>query len=141
MTMNKKRMARMIQLADSVLSECRILKHGKNGPFIEDAYNGQTAGFGVTVAMSGLLPALVIYYQQAGESCKINRKNILEAIARMIHQDQEFENRERISNADSLLAAAIESPASKALRKEVIDCAIALKQTIRTYKLEKDEES
>lgn len=127
----------MIQLADSVLVESRILKTGQNGPFIEDSYNGQTAGFGITVAMNGLLPALVIYYQQASESCEINRKNILEAIARMIHQDDEFANRENIHNAETLLAAAIASPASKTLKREVLDCAIALKQIIRTYKLER----
>lgn len=139
--MNKKRIAKMMLLANSVLSESGILKEGQNGLFIEESYNGQTAGFGITVAMSGLLPALVIYYQQASDTREINRKNILEAIARMIHQDEEFENHNRISNADSLLAAAIASPTSKSLRKEVLDCAIALKQVIRTYKLRSHEES
>lgn len=141
MTMNKKRMAKMMQLADSVLIVSGILKQNRNGFFIEDSYNGQTSGFGVTVAMNGLLPALVIYYQQASESREINRKNILEAIARMIHQDEEFSGHAQISNADSLLAAAIASPTSKSLRKEVLDCVVALKQIIRTYKLEGHEES
>lgn len=141
MTMNKKRMAKMMQLADSVLIVSGILKQNQNGFFIEDSYNGQTSGFGVTVAMNGLLPALVIYYQQASVSREINRKNILEAIARMIHQDEEFNGHAQISNADSLLAAAIASPTSKSLRKEVLDCVVALKQIIRTYKLEEHEES
>lgn len=135
MIMNKKRTAKMMQLADSVLEKSGILKRSQEGSFIEDSYNGQTAGFGVTVAMNGLLPALVIYYQQASESREINRKNILEAIAQMIHLDSDFNDGQNITNADTLLAAAIASPASKTLKKEVLDCAIALKQIIRTYKL------
>lgn len=129
--MNKKRMAKLMQLADSVLEKSGII----NGNFIEDSYNGQTAGFGVTVAMNGLLPALVIYYQQASETREINRKNILEAIARMIALDDEYKDTFGIRNADTLLRAAIDSPTNKTLKREVLDCAVALKQIIRTYKL------
>lgn len=131
----------MMQLADRVLSVSGILKQNQNGFFIEDSYNSQTAGFGITVAMNGLLPALVIYYQQASESREINRKNILEAIAQMISQDEEYRNHKQISDANSLLKAAMASPTSKSLRKEVLDCVVALKQIIRTYKLEEHEES
>lgn len=133
--MNKKRLTTLMQLADGVLRPSGILK--ANGR-IEDSYNGQTSGFSVTVAMSGLLPALVIYYQQASESRNINRKNILEAIGLMISQDHDFTAVSNINNAKSLLRAAIETrnkAESKKLKQEVIDCAIALKQIIRTYEL------
>ena len=88
--------------------------------------------------MSGLLPALVIYYQQASESRNINRKNILEAIGLMISQDHDFTEIQDIKDAESLLRAAIktrDNAKSKKLKQEVIDCAIALKQIIRTYEL------
>lgn len=133
--MNKKRLTTLMQLADGVLRPSGILK--ANGR-IEDSYNGQTSGFSVTVAMSGLLPALVIYYQQASESRNINRKNILEAIGLMISQDHDFTAVSNINNAKSLLRAAIETrnkAENKKLKQEVIDCAIALKQIIRTYEL------
>ena len=104
--MNKKRLTTLMQLADGVLRPSGILK--ANGR-IEDSYNGQTSGFSVTVAMSGLLPALVIYYQQASESRNINRKNILEAIGLMISQDHDFTAVSNINNAKSLLRAAIET--------------------------------
>lgn len=133
--MNKKRLTTLMQLADGVLRPSGILK--ANGK-IEDSYNGQTSGFSVTVAMSGLLPALVIYYQQASESRNINRKNILEAIGLMISLDHDFTEIQDIKDAESLLKAAIETrdnAKSKKLKQEVIDCAIALKQIIRTYEL------
>lgn len=133
--MNKKRLTTLMQLADGVLRPSGILK--ANGK-IEDSYNGQTSGFSVTVAMSGLLPALVIYYQQASESRNINRKNILEAIGLMISLDHDFTEIQDIKDAESLLKAAIETrdnAKSKKLKQEVIDCVIALKQIIRTYEL------
>ena len=133
--MNKKRLTILMQLADGVLRPSGILK--ANGR-IEDSYNGQTSGFSVTVAMSGLLPALVIYYQQASESRNINRKNILEAIGLMISQDHDFTEIQDIKDAESLLRAAIktrDNAKSKKLKQEVIDCAIAIKQIIRTYEL------
>ena len=133
--MNKKRLTILMQLADGVLRPSGILK--ANGR-IEDSYNGQTSGFSVTVAMSGLLPALVIYYQQASEYRNINRKNILEAIGLMISQDHDFTEIQDIKDAESLLRAAIktrDNAKSKKLKQEVIDCAIALKQIIRTYEL------
>lgn len=133
--MNKKRLTTLMQLADGVLRPSGILK--ANGK-IEDSYNGQTSGFSVTVAMSGLLPALVIYYQQASESRNINRKNILEAIGLMISLDHDFTEIQDIKDAESLLKAAIktrDNAKSKKLKQEVIDCAIALKQIIRTYEL------
>lgn len=132
--MNKKRTAQLMQLADNKLKSSNLLRKDQYGTFIEDAYNGQTAGFSVTIAMNGLLPALVIYYQQASESREINRKNILEVIGQMIEADSAF-NRPGIKDADSLLKAAIARPTDKALKQEVIDCAIALKQIIRTYRL------
>lgn len=133
--MNKKRLTTLMQLADGVLRPSGILKANSK---IEDSYNGQTSGFSVTVAMSGLLPALVIYYQQASESRNINRKNILEAIGLMISLDHDFTEIQDIKDAESLLKAAIETrdnAKSKKLKQEVIDCAIALKQIIRTYEL------
>lgn len=132
--MNKKRAAQLMQLANDKLKKSRLLKKDAEGDYIEDTYNGQTAGFSVTIAMNGLLPALVIYYQQTSESRESNRRDILEVIGQMIGADKAF-NRPNIKNADSLLKAAIAAPADKALKQEVTDCAIALKQIIRTFRL------
>lgn len=148
MTMNKKRMADMMQLADKALRDSGILKRDENGPFIEDSYNGQTSAFGITVLMSGLIPALAIYYQDASDTRKINRRNILEAIGKMIENDKEvsieIEDQplnQKVKGADTLLRTAFTCANDKKILKqlstEVLECATALKQVIRTYKLKK----
>lgn len=137
--MDKKKLSRLIQLADEALRSSQILSKANT---IDDSFNGQTSGLSVTIAMNGLLPALVIYYQQASESRKIDRRKILEAIGKMIEEEMnknEFSFEPAINNANTLLQAAIETQDAieynKKLKQEVLDCAIALKQVIRTYKL------
>ena len=129
--MDKKRIAVLMQYANGVLADCYILRSDQT---IEDSYNGQTAGFGVSVAMSGLLPTLAIYYQDASDSRIIDRRKILLAIGKMIQKDKP---ELQIFDAESLLRVAMRCDPSivNQLKQEVIDCAIALKQVIRTYKL------
>ena len=142
--MDKKRMTQLIKLADKVLVNSGIKTGNSNN--IKDSYNGQTSAFGVTVLMSGLVPALVIYYQDASDTREINRRTILEAIGQMIGQDKaasmiiaERPMNQSIRNADTLLRTAIKCADNqkqlKQLSREVIECTTALKQIIRTYKL------
>lgn len=130
--MNKKRMTELMLRANKAIESAGILKDN----CINESYNGLTAAFGVTVAMNGLLPALVIYYQQTGESRKTDRRKILEAIGCMIGKDNDSA---QITDAKSLLNAAIENANDKNLKRKVLDCAVALKQIIRTYTLKTDE--
>ncbi len=134
--MNKKRNDYLIAIADKALyEENNILRDG----CIKDGYNGQTAALGVTIAMSGLLPALAIYIQEGSESRGVDRKNILDVIGKMIHEDEDFSIMKEICDARTLWTTAIaakkEESEFKQLQKEVIDCSIALKQVIRTYNL------
>lgn len=140
--MNKKRMADLMLKANKILESSGILQRDdQNQLYIEESYNGQTSSFGVTIAMSGLLPALVIFYQETSDNRKIDRKNILEAIAKMIDKDKP---RWQINNARSLLEKALGSGVNNenlkkeidaGLKKEVLECTTALKQIIRTYEL------
>lgn len=125
-------MSHLIHLANKVLRESGLLESDNGNDFIRSGYNGLTAGFSVTIAMSGLLPAIVIYYQQSSNTREADRKKILEAIGRMIAHDKQELN---IRNADTLLQTVLQNPESKELKQEITDCAIALKQIIRTYKL------
>lgn len=128
--------------ANDILGSSGILKRtDQNQLYIEDSYNGQTSSFGVTVAMSGLIPALVIFYQETSDNRKIDRKKILEAIAKMIDLDKP---QWQINNARSLLEKALgrgvndenlKKEIAAGLKKEVLECATALKQIIRTYDL------
>lgn len=142
--MNNQRMVFLVGLADDALVQSGI--RNKTSYSIIDSYNGQTSAFGVTVAMSGLVPALVMYYQEGSDRSKIDKRPILEAVALMIKGDTLFSESvcERgISNADSLLKFALSHAKNRdvmrAMTNEVIECTMALKQVIRTYKLIKDE--
>jgi len=134
--MNKTRNNELMKLADDTLQKSTILKDGS----IKDSYNGQIAALGVTIAMSGLLPALAIYYKKG--TTDVDRKPILEIIAEMISNDNKMTDPDikKISCAKSLLQTAIESSKNKkqfaTLQKEVEECSIALKQVVRTYNLE-----
>lgn len=134
--MNKKRNNELIKLADEKLRASKMLK----GCDIAETYDGKTAALSVSVAMSGLLPTLAIYYQdfdkkQPGAPC---RRNVLDVVATMITI-----HGEKFKDAEALLRYAIDHSEDLAdLKKEVIDCAIALKQVVRTYNLiktDKDE--
>lgn len=130
--MDKKRMAKMMVIAERALTESPIYENGS----IKDSYNGLTAGFGVTVAMNGLLPAIVMYYQDSSASRKTDRGKILDIIGKMISLDGDKpQGLPQINDAASLLRAAIASSDGKILKREVIDCAVALKQIIRTHNL------
>lgn len=84
--MDKKRMTQLIKLADEVLVSSGIKQQNSND--IKDSYNGQTAAFGITVLMSGLVPALVIYYQKP----KDNRAEIVEKILQKIGKNNANDN-------------------------------------------------
>lgn len=108
---------------------------------IADSYNGQIASFAVAVSQSGLCPALSSYYKESNNDTRtVNRQPILEIISRMIHADTQMPAELRdIENASNLMRKAVfwanDKCRSRILRQEVIDCAIALKQVVRTYKL------
>ena len=144
--MNKTRNNELIKLANQALTEqqasevlgvSKILNNGN----VEEAYNGSIASLGVSIAMSGLRPALAIYYQDKSKSAirpKANRRSVLDVIGRIITKDAvvlgkpnwDFSEGERY--AENLFRYAISGEDEK-LKTEVIDCAIALKQIVRTY--------
>lgn len=133
--MNKVRNEKLIPIADRALretgSDILDVQHGT----IPDSYNGQVAALGVIITMSGLRPALAIYYQN-NEQNSPYRKAVLEVIAKMITYDTE--NNFSFSNAKEMFRYAVRQDADlKRLRQEVIECSIALKQVIRTYNLVK----
>lgn len=130
--MNKTRNNELIKLADEKLKASkRILLNGN----IAETYDGKTAALSVSVAMSDLLPTLAIYYQDydAKHPDAPCRRHVLNVVATMITVP---DKNEKFSNAKDLLEYAIEHQDKiKYLRREFIDCSIALKQVVRTYNL------
>lgn len=146
--MNKKENKEWMERAESVLQDtewvCSLFKdEGKTT--IYDSYNGQVAALGVSILMIGLKPTLAIYYQDAPkkEKGKAYRRALLEVIARMLRLK---EDKEVYESAESLVRYVLDGEKKlseqeeKKLKTDILNCSIALKQVIRTYKLEKDGE-
>lgn len=127
----------LMQKANEVLLANTYMFDNRNELTIKESYNGQIAAFGVSIAMSGILPTLAIYYKEKS-STDVNRRDIIEILALMIQADNEKVS-PVIDKAETLLKFAMEcSDAERSyLTKELIECAIALKQVVRTYKLVK----
>lgn len=127
----------LMQKANEVLLANTYMFDNRDELSIKESYNGQIAAFGVSIAMSGILPTLAIYYKEKS-STDVNRRDILEVLARMIQTDIEIVL-PTIDTAVSLFKFAMECGDAERtnLTKELIECAIALKQVVRTYKLVK----
>jgi hypothetical protein len=130
--MNTKKNEDLIKKADDALHDRRvnILNNGE----IKDSYNGQTAALGITIAMSGLRPALAIYRKQSTEEC--DKCQILNAIAIM---NEDIVPKDDQTPGKTLFHKVVECNDNelKDFKKKIIDSSIALKQVIRTYKLVK----
>lgn len=148
----KKRNDYLILIADQALNGTSLLFKDHDKGTIQDSYKGQTAAFPVSIAMSGLLPTLAIYYQDnSGNKTKVNRQAILTVIAKMISLDRDndltfVDARALYEGIIRLYESSRKEPdiinkkkindSIKALKSEIIECSIALKQVVRTYKLE-----
>ena len=99
---------------------------------IPSAYNGYISSFGASIVQSGLLPTLALFENENNqdktkEDKSVLTKNILKILDRSYPDN-------------SLLRYAIHFNGNRELLKQnIIDISIALKLTIRTFKLEKGE--
>ena len=130
--MNKTRNNELISLADKKLKDSKTILKKDN---IAETYDSKIAALSVSVAMYDLLPSLAIYYQDydAKNPNAPCRRYVLDVVATMISIPNEATT---FSDAKALLEYAINNPVKlKALKRDVIDCSIALKQVVRTYNL------
>lgn len=132
--MKKSEFNKMIKLADEKLRASNM--YDSENETIVKSYDGKTAALSVSVAMSDILPTLAIYYQDfdAQKPNKDCRRNVLNVVATMINklgnEDTKF------SNAKDLMEYAVSENADlQYIKRQVIDCAIALKHVVRTYNL------
>lgn len=138
-TISNSRKKDLLCKANSALEKQKVILSGDNT--ILEGYNGQVASLSVSIAMSGLMPTLAIFYQDKpdGNVKKAFRRNVLDAIARMIILDKPKWKLEMEAGeySEKLLRYSDNYKDNKELIQEIIDCAIALKQVVRTYKLVK----
>ena len=126
--MDKKTNSTLMRYAEEELQSinCPLYKD-IDSRIIHESYNGQCSSFGVSVLTIGLKATLSVYYQDRPE--KINNITGQEMVIHGMlkrRDDLEIFVREVMSNTDNK---------NSTLKRDVVNCSVALKQVIRTYKL------
>ena len=117
--MSKKNIEKYIEDSINVLDEVF-------GNTIPSSFNGYISAFGASVIQSGLKPTLAIYENQ-NASTKEDKSKLTEIILKVLNDQTEEK---------SLLKYVINSQESEdRLKQEIIDIAVAVKLSIRTFKL------
>lgn len=138
--MDKSTNAKLMNIAERILNAdrntCPLFKRKDAGnEVIYESYNGQISSLGVSVLTIGLKPSISVFYQDApkqeGEYNDAYRRVILEVIAKMLSQ---YRDNYHFNNARELCRAVI-NDARDSMKTDIINCSIALKEVIRTYKL------
>ena len=120
--MSKKRIEKYIPKAIEVLD--KTFTDGK----IPSAYNGYISSFGASVLQSGLLPTLSLF-ESTNSSAKENKEYLTYIIFQILT------NRED----DISLLRFVLSNNQELLKPQIMDIAIAIKLSIRTFKLDRGD--
>jgi CRISPR-associated protein Cmr5 len=124
--MSKRSIEKYIPLVLEVLNEHYPKK------VIPSAYNGYISSFGASIIQSGLMPTLALFENENNKDKTKKDKSVLtKNILKVL--DENYED-------DSLLRYAIYHKGNQdILKQNIIDISIALKLSIRTFKLDKGE--
>lgn len=127
MATTKERKNQLMVWANEVIGSSSICN---NGAIVSDSYNGQIAAFSVSVALSGLKPAMALYYSGKGSS-DVDKKKIIELLAAMYSKEKGV-----VKNADAFFQEVIKSNGKEmaGFKKQIMEYGIALKLAVRTFK-------
>jgi len=95
---------------------------------IPSAYNGYISAFGASIVQSGLLPTLALF-ENTSASTKENKEYLTYLIIRVLTQKKDDV---------SLLRYALSST-DTTLKQKILDISVAIKLSIRTFKLVEKE--
>ena len=122
--MSRKNIEKYIPEAIEVLSI--KFKNGK----IPSSYNGYISSFGASIIQSGLKPTLALFENQNNQDNTREDRSVLPILILKVLDENTEET--------SLLRYVINNN-EEVLKQKIIDVAIALKLSIRTFKLDKGE--
>ncbi len=139
--MNKELSKELMTIAEEILqsNDCHLYKCDGT---IHESYNGQASALGVSTLMVGLKATLAIYYSDAPNKSpkvidnksyydKAFRKLLLDVIVKMLNK----KNSTNYSTND-FVRTVMQADEDNQWKRIFIDCSVALKHVIRTYKLE-----
>jgi len=123
--MSKKRVEQYIPTTVNILKE--EFSNGK----IPSVYNGYISAFGASILQSGLKATLALYENQNNrENTQADKSVVTKLILKALDSN---------ANGNSLLQYVLNSNQNETLLKEkIIDIAVALKLSLRTFNLTKD---
>ena len=129
MAISKERKNQLMVWADDVIRHSTNYNDAKK-EIVSDSYNGQIAAFSVSVALSGLKPAMALYYSGKGSS-DVDKKEIIKLLAAMYSKETDTQN-----SADAFFQHVIGANGNElpGLQKRIIEYGIALKLAVRTFK-------
>lgn len=129
MAISKEQKNKLMVWADDVIKHSTIYNETRQ-EIVSDSYNGQIAAFSVSVALSGLKPAIALYYSGKGSS-DVDKKEIVKLLAAMYSKESNVQ-----TNADAFFQLVINANGNDlaALQKKIIEYGIALKLAVRTFK-------
>lgn len=125
--MNKKLNRELMGYAEEILQEKNCPLYKKEG-VINESHNGQISALGVSVLMIGLKATLAVYYQDESRKC------LLEVIVKMMKK----KNGTSFADLEAFVRVVMGNKDKKQetmWKSDVVNCSVALKQVIRTYKL------
>jgi len=105
-----------------------VLKDEFSDGKIPSAFNGYISSFGASVMQSGLLPTLALF-ENTNASTKENKEYLTYLIIRVLTE----------KNDDISLLNYVLKNNETLLKPKIMDIAIAIKLSIRTFKLDKGE--
>jgi len=132
MAISKERKNQLMVWANEVIGSSSICN---NGVIVSDSYNGQIAAFSVSVALSGLKPAIALYYSGKGSS-DVDKKEIIKLLAAMYSKQAGSP-----VNAEVFYQLVIGATGTQLteLQQKITEYGIALKLAVRTFKFKNHE--
>lgn len=132
MATTKERKNQLMVWANDVINASSICN---NGVIVSDSYNGQISAFSVSVALSGLKPAIALYYSGKGSS-DVDKKEIIKLLAAMYSKEKNTQ-----TNTDEFFNLVIRASGNELadLHKKIIEYGISLKLAVRTFKFKNHE--
>lgn len=134
MAISKERKNQLIVWADDVIRHSSIYNE-ETGEIVSDSYNGQIAAFSVSVALSGLKPAMALYYSGKGSS-DVDKKEIIKLLAAMYSKQTGSQ-----MSPDAFYQLVIRATGNQLteLQQKITEYGIALKLAVRTFKFKNHE--
>lgn len=121
----------MIIRAIDILKTVKIVKTENHQEYIEKSFRSQISSFGAAVEMGSLLSAVAFFSNKGGSDT--DRPKLMQAIYMLIINTEENCN-------EKALLMYVKDNNTPALKRSVIDAAVALKLAMNAYELrDKDD--